>query len=267
MHISVGSVDAMYPMSSLGIDHVSVFVLAISDPVTRSPTASPSLACSNEDCTRCHSGTSRLCCDTCNPGSFILPTPSTEAPTQSRAPNKFKVDSGGYLMTEAGKCLREALRNWRSTQLQALGASTGDDMFGSQLIMTDDILDRILDLAHFGQIYDLETLQNQVSWRYCNRWGPQVLDIIKTHFPFDPVPSRESLQPTENLPGPSTENFPLHTTGGAKAAASGTKTSKKFGTKSGKKTSGQPCARGQYRCGSCGSTTHIGTLSLHGVSY
>ena len=68
-------------------------------------------------------------------------------------------------------------------------------------------------------------------------------------------------------PGPSTENFPPHTTGGAKAAASGTKTSKKFGTKSSKKTSGQPRARGQYRCGSCGSTTHIGTLSLHGVSY
>ena len=71
-------------------------------------------------------------------------------------------------MAEADRKLREALCDWRSTQLQALGASTGNDMFGSQLIMTDEILERILDLAHFGQIDTLVMLQTQVSWRYCN---------------------------------------------------------------------------------------------------
>jgi hypothetical protein len=161
-------------------------------------------------------------------------------------------------MTEADKNLREALRNWRSTQLQALGASTGDDMFGSQLIMTDDILDRILDLAHFGQIDDLVTLQSQVSWHYCDRWGLQILDIVKTHFPFVPAPSRESLCPTENLPGPSTGNGPPSATGSARAAASGTKSHKKSSTK--------PRARGQYQCRSCGSTTHIGMLSIPSIS-
>ena len=153
-------------------------------------------------------------------------------------------------MAEADRKLREALCDWRSTQLQALGASTGDDMFGSQLIMTDEILERILDLAHFGQIDTLVTLQTQVSWRYCNRWGLQILDIVKTHFPFvvEAVETpREPLQPVENLPGPSTGNIPPSTTSSARAASSATSNSRN-----------KPRTRGPYRCGSCGSLTHIG---------
>jgi hypothetical protein len=56
-------------------------------------------------------------------------------------------------------------------------------MFGSQIIMTDDILERILDLAHFGKFVDLVMFQGQVSWRYCDRWGAQVFNIVKLHFP------------------------------------------------------------------------------------
>ena len=260
MHISVGSVDAWYLTNSSGIGHMSCRIM-ISDPeLTRGATASPSLACSNQSCTRCLSGASHLCCDTCNPGSFILPVPASATLKQSRAPNKFKVDSGGYLMTEADRKLREALCNWRRTQLQALGASTDDDMFGSQLIMTDDILERILDLAHFGQIDNLATLQNQVTWRYWDRWGPPVLDIVKTHFPFVADALRGPLQPAENIPGPSTGNLPPSTASGSmaastvRAAASARPATAKSGSK--------PRKRGPYRCGSCHSTTHIGMLSI-----
>jgi hypothetical protein len=128
----------------------------------------------------------------------------------------------------------------------------GNDMFGSQLIMTDDILDRIVYLAHFGKIDDLEALQSQVSWRYCDRWGLQILNLVKTHFPSIAHSSRESLQSVENLLGSSTGNRPPPSTGRARATASVTRA----------KSSTKSRARGPYRCGSCGSTTHIGKLSI-----
>jgi hypothetical protein len=147
-------------------------------------------------------------------------------------------------MTAADKKLREALRDWRNTQLQSLGASTGDDMFGAQFIMTDEILERIVDMAHFGKLTDLVTFQSQVNWRYCDRWGTQILGIVTVHFPPVATPPRDSLRPVDNLPGPSTGRQSLTTSGstGATNMASGSK----------------PRARRQSRCGSCGSTSHIG---------
>lgn len=211
---------------------------------------SPSLVCSNEDCPRCIPRPSQLCCNICNPGSFILPVPETVAPRPSHAPNKFKVDSGGYSMTEADKKLKNALREWRSMQMQDLGVMNGDDMFGPQFIMTDESLERLVDLAHYGQIDDLTALQNQVNWHYCDRWGSRVLDVIKTHGPPQAVstPSRGSLRPSENLPGPSRHRSSNTTLSSAGPTASN-------GTKA-------RAARKPYRCGSCGSTTHIGKSFL-----
>ncbi|KAH9032209.1 hypothetical protein EDB84DRAFT_1270764, partial [Lactarius hengduanensis] len=126
------------------------------------------------------------------------------------------------------------------------GVANGNNMFGSQFIMTDEVLERIVDLAHYEQIDDLATLQSQVSWRNCDRWGPDILVIVKAHAPPVATPSRATLRPAENLPGPSTGHQPSPTPGSVGAVASGSK----------------PRAKSRYRCGSCGSTTHIGKPSL-----
>ncbi|KAH9169654.1 hypothetical protein EDB89DRAFT_2196422 [Lactarius sanguifluus] len=166
---------------------------------------------------------SRLCCDTCNPGSFILPVPATVAPKQSRAPNKFKVDSCGYLATELDCKLKQSLRDWRTSELRNLGVTTGNNMFGSQFIMTDEVLDRIVDLSHYEKIDNLATLQSQVSWRNCDRWGPEILIIVKAHAPPVTTPTREALRPAENLPGPSTGHRPSAAPGSVAATPSGSK--------------------------------------------
>ncbi|KAH9011524.1 hypothetical protein EDB83DRAFT_2530245 [Lactarius deliciosus] len=180
----------------------------VSDEFFGNRPASPSLACSKTDCPRCIGMPSRLCCDTCNPGSFIFPVPATVAPKQSRAPNKFKIDSCGYLATELDRKLKESLRDWRTRELRDLGVAAGNNMFGSQFIMTDEVLERIVDLAHHEQIDDLATLQSQVNWRNCDRWGPDILIIVKAHAPPIATPSRKTLRPAENLPGPSTGHRP-----------------------------------------------------------
>jgi hypothetical protein len=137
MHAIAGSAVARYPTNSSGIDLASVCVLTDKQPRVDPRPASPLLTCSNKDCPRCLGSPSHLCCDTCNPGSFILPVPATIVQRQSHAPNKFKADSCGYSMTEADKKLKDALYDWQIKQLQDLGVANGDDMFGPQLIMTD----------------------------------------------------------------------------------------------------------------------------------
>ncbi|KAH9031299.1 hypothetical protein EDB84DRAFT_1246291, partial [Lactarius hengduanensis] len=134
-----------------------------------------------------------------------------------------------------------ALQDWRRNQL--LSTVGDDDMFGPQLIMTDDVLDRLVVLAHFQQVLDLASIHAQVSWRYTDRWGAEILEIIEKHFPpINAGSSRPALQPVENMPGPSAVQ-------GSSALQS---TPRSNGPK-------PPRAR---RCSACGSNTHIG-MSLY----
>ncbi|KAH9068263.1 hypothetical protein EDB83DRAFT_2222775 [Lactarius deliciosus] len=146
------------------------------------------------------------------------------------------------MATELDRKLKESLRDWRTRELQNLGVTAGNNMFGSQFIMMDEVLERIVDLAHYEQINDLATLQSQVSWRNCDHWGPEILIIVKAHAPPVAAPTRETLHPAENLPGPSTGHWPSTAPGSVRTTPSGSK----------------PRAKSRYRCGSCGSTTHIG---------
>ncbi|KAH9010896.1 P-loop containing nucleoside triphosphate hydrolase protein [Lactarius pseudohatsudake] len=236
VQVQGGSVAVGYQMSSLVIVHVRACNLLQGLRFDLRP-ASPSMACSN--CPRCVVKASHLCCDVCNPGSFILPLPKTSAPKQSRAPNKFKADR--YKSTDADTRLKTALQDWRRNQL--LSTVGDDDMFGPQLIMTDNVLDRLVVLAHFQQVPDLASIHAQVSWRYTDRWGAEILDIIEKHFPLiNAGSSRPALKPVENMPGPSTVQ-------GSSAVQS------------------TPCSNGPKlprvrQCSACGSNTHIG-MSLY----
>ncbi|KAI9434782.1 P-loop containing nucleoside triphosphate hydrolase protein [Lactarius indigo] len=227
-----GSVAVEYQMSSLVIVHVRVWNLFTGTRFDPRP-ASPSIACSN--CLRCVVKGSRLCCDICNPGSFILPLPKTSASKQSRAPSKFK--AGRYELTSTDTRLKTALQDWRRNQL--LSTVGDDDMFGPQLIMTDDVLERLVELAHFEQVSDLASIHAQVSWRYTDRWGAEILDIIEKHIP--PVNaglSRPALQPAGNLPGPSTVQ--------------------RLSVAQSTPSSNDPKLPRTRRCSACGSNTHIG---------
>ncbi|KAH9015994.1 hypothetical protein EDB85DRAFT_1898410 [Lactarius pseudohatsudake] len=190
---------------------------------------------------------SRLCCDTCNPGSFILPIPTTSAPKQTRAPNKFKASL--YKSMDADLSLASALRDWRNAQLGLLGIPTRDNMYGAQFIMPDDLLERFVELAHFNQVADLSSIRAQVNWCYVDTWGAQILELIKKHVPVtDSVERRPTLRPTENIPGPSTGRQPP-----------GVQTSTITPTQN---ASGSKPRTRSYKCSACGSSTHIGTLTV-----
>src|SRR6266702_5953121 len=198
------------------------------------------MVCFNKDCPCCIIKSSRLCCDTCNPGSFILPLPMTSAPKQTQAPNKFKV--GQFELTDADLRLKTALQDWRRNQL--LSTIGDDNTFRSQLIMTNDVLERLVGLAHFKQVSNLASIHTQVSWQYSDLWGTHILDIIKKHFPasIDHASSIPVLQPAKNLLGSSAVHRP----------------SNDLSTTTVHSSSHDPKPPRARRCSACGSGTHIG---------
>lgn len=119
-------------------------------------------------------------------------------------------------------------------------------MFGPQLIMTDDILDRLVGLAHSGKVSDITSISTQVSWRHIDLWGSEVLDLIKKYYPLDePDSPRPALRIVENMPGPSDIRHPP-------TAPSATASSSR-----------DPKPTRVRWCSACGSDTHIGMLHSH----
>ncbi|KAG1829033.1 hypothetical protein DFJ58DRAFT_615596, partial [Suillus subalutaceus] len=128
------------------------------------------------NCARCIIKPSRLCGDSCHIGSFILPAPTTQAPKQTQAPNTLKIPD--YQMGPGDFVLRAELQEWRRERLIEIGAG-GDDFFGVQLIMADEIFNHIVDLAHSRKIDGVSLIRDQASWRYCDWWGSQIFNIIQ----------------------------------------------------------------------------------------
>jgi hypothetical protein len=65
----------------------------------------------------------------------------------------------------------------------------GDDFFSPQIIMSNKILDRIIDLAHYSKIITTTMLFEQTHWCYADLYGPEILKIIKTCIPLPRPPS------------------------------------------------------------------------------
>jgi hypothetical protein len=91
--------------------------------------------------------------------------------------------------------LRDELQEWRRQWLIEIGAD-GDDFFGVQLIIADEILNHLIDLAHFHKIDGVSSTCDQASWHYCDQWGSQVFEIIQKHH----------LQSANNVPSSLAEN-------------------------------------------------------------
>lgn len=137
-------------------------------------------------CARCSIKLSRYCCDICNPAALqsrlfpSLPLPST------RAKHKFTIKP--YEMTTRGHDLHQELLHWRDFKVLEEDLD-GDNFFGPQIIMSNKILDRIIDLAHYSKIISTTALFEQTHWCYADLYGPEILKIIKTCIPLPCPPS------------------------------------------------------------------------------
>lgn len=77
-----------------------------------------------------------------------------------------------------GNKLKEALDRWRADELAREGFAR-DDFYGLQLIMSNEILQRIIDLAYSGKLTTVATLVEQTDWCEAPRFGEAILKVIR----------------------------------------------------------------------------------------
>lgn len=151
--------------------------------------------------------------------------------------------------------LRHELDEWRQNQLVKEGFDE-DDFFGPQYLMADDILNRIVDLAHHSQLPTVQVLLEQTEWANSTKYGADVLKIV--HKYTIPAPSPLTTQPLNRTVAPSVSTSAK----GPLQMASGPHRPEVLRPEAQKKEN-----KGGKKCRKCGATDHIGTSILTALSF
>lgn len=127
--------------------------------------------------------------------------------------------------------LRDALHQfWKQKTLERFGRVTLKN-HGPGLIMSDEVLTRIVDCAHWGRIHSGESLAKETKWTRVDEYGEAILKLVRDHArPAPPLASAFVVTPL-----------------GARVVATNTNA-----------TASTTRTVRQYKCGTCGSTEHIG---------
>ncbi|KIJ08905.1 hypothetical protein PAXINDRAFT_17987 [Paxillus involutus ATCC 200175] len=110
-------------------------------------------------------------------------------------------------MSQGEDNLHKELVHWREMKMIEEDLD-GDDFFGPQIIMSNKILHRIIDLAHYFKLTTPTSLLEQTGWCYSMDYGPEIIQLIKAKIPF-PVPqpsttiTRTDASQAVSQPGPS----------------------------------------------------------------
>lgn len=141
------------------------------------------------ECTKCqretHGRGTRSCCDVCD-HSLVLTT-TKFLPPPAKPPRKRKIKAQEITadnMDATDRLLKKALRKWAAEELQK--RYPGEEFYGPQLIMSERVLHRIIDLAHESKIPNATVLTEQLQWSDAPRYADQVFEIIRTIYPTNP---------------------------------------------------------------------------------
>ncbi|KAJ7626573.1 P-loop containing nucleoside triphosphate hydrolase protein [Mycena polygramma] len=177
-----------------------------------------------DGCPRCVAQPPRICCELCTPAHFEnfaqmdLPLKEPTVPSRSRL--------GPYKAEASDMNLRDALHDFR--RQATLARPNGRAILknsGPGAVMSNEVLTRIMDCAHFFKIGSTEQLSRET--RPAAEYGVAVLDLIRLHRPIPEAP----------LPPPPT---PLTARSNNENAPE------------------TPLIRSR-KCGKCGATDHIGS--------
>lgn len=150
--------------------------------ISRSHTASDHKECRPDlpdGCPRCRPGTPDPCCEDCHPTAFVdfaLVHPRPKPPK-----TKLHRVKSNYEKGRADFALRDALLQFRREQtIKTFGISTLKSL-GPGIILPNQLLDRIVDCAHYGYITSAQNLLDYTRWDGAFEYAPDVLVLIDAH--------------------------------------------------------------------------------------
>lgn len=105
--------------------------------------------------------------------------------------------------------LAQVLNAWRqNVAIERYGLAVFREV-GSDLVLPDQLLERLVDCAHWGKIRTIEDLQREVDWGLVDELGPTVVNLINTVSP--PLPRARATRMAPPHPSRSTVRRPLAT--------------------------------------------------------
>jgi hypothetical protein len=141
---------------------------------------------SNSDgCQRCRPKPTRLCCDLCSPHAFDNLT-STAVPKPAKVPAKSHIKP--YMMTTSDLELKRAILEWRQQQMVAKFGALLARKYGAKYLLSEDLVQRIVDCAHASKITSVESIEKETHWNGAKEHGILLLAVIKAHVPACPQP-------------------------------------------------------------------------------
>ncbi|KAH7917215.1 hypothetical protein BV22DRAFT_1026812 [Leucogyrophana mollusca] len=190
-------------------------------------------------CARCLISRPTVCCDIHHPNSFT--SYISTAPKLPKAPARSRIAK--FSMATADYSLLDALEDWRETKTAQLFGHAHLHDLGPGLVMTDSVVDRIVNCAHHHKIKTASDLKKETRWIYTDKYGDEVVTLILRLAPL-PVPQAPLV------------STPLQPCRAAYNVASSSNTPAR--TPSTPTPAAKP--RKKTRCGACGEEGHNGML-------
>lgn len=105
--------------------------------------------------------------------------------------------------------LAQVLNAWRqNVAIERYGLAVFREV-GSDLVLPDQLLERLVDCAHWGKIRTVEDLRREVDWGLVDELGPIVVNLINKVSP--PLPRARATRMAPPPPSQSTVRRPLAT--------------------------------------------------------
>ncbi|KAF7967710.1 hypothetical protein HWV62_33295 [Athelia sp. TMB] len=137
----------------------------------------------NTGCLRCAIHPPSICCELCNPDDFAN-FARVNVNGRKRARNRARIPK--YDAQPHDMELRHALHQFRKDEtIKVFGLATLKNI-GPSIILSNSLLDRIVDCAHVRKISTLDQLKHETQWSRADSCDAVILSLIKTHAP--PVP-------------------------------------------------------------------------------
>ncbi|TFK18252.1 P-loop containing nucleoside triphosphate hydrolase protein [Coprinopsis marcescibilis] len=135
--------------------------------------------CDSQGCARCKLLQPTVCCDVCHPGEFTQYSVEFVKTPKATARSSVKT----LPMDDHAKDLKRALYVWRKDIALKIHSPGIIRAHGNKIVMTEDILNRIIDCARAKKLPSVEALKLETSWRYAEEHGASLLAIVGRFYP------------------------------------------------------------------------------------
>lgn len=123
--------------------------------------------------------TSRYCCDIHDPNRFE----SVAAVAVSKEKSTRRTTLKDYRQDPEDLALRDELCRWRALKTSVKYGLGFAGRYGGCLVLPNELLEHIVDCAHYRKIATIAELKKQTQWAEADVYGEEILDMIRQHTP------------------------------------------------------------------------------------